>query len=206
MRQCHKLLESFNRSNRKQHDECVIAACHTGRSVACSMRRLSTRFSLSNVVAQSPIRYGSVRLVSFNMEWKIEETTHFIEDYHNSPELWDNRSVVYRDNKLKYDKLSLLASKYNCSVTDIKKKIKNLRSAFHRERNKLETSKKSGSSPSKKKTWFGYDLLGFLRDVDLPRPTTSTSSDTVDCEVNFFIVHKPRCIAIYRPTNKKEIY
>lgn len=119
---------------------------------------------------------GSVRLVSCDMEWNIEKTTLFIEDYHNSPELWNNKITDYKDNRLRNDKLKQLASKYNCSVTEVKNKIKNLRSAFHRERKKQQ-SKKSGSSPCKKGKWFAFELLSFLLDVDQARQTTSTISD-----------------------------
>lgn len=64
----------------------------------------------------------------------------------------------------------------------VKRKIKNLRSAFHREHKKL-TQKKSGSSPRKKGKWFAYELLSFLLDVDVPKSTLSTAgSDEEDFE------------------------
>ena len=47
-------------------------------------------------------------------------------------------------------------------------KIKNLRTAFHRE-HKSQTHTKSGSSPIKRSKWFAYDLLIFLLNVDNPR-------------------------------------
>ncbi|KAG8323548.1 hypothetical protein J6590_001260 [Homalodisca vitripennis] len=107
------------------------------------------------------------------MGWSNQKTTLFIEDYHNTPELWDNRSVFYKDRNIKCDKLKQLAINYNCSVTDLKKKVKKLRSAFHREHKRI-TKPKSGSSPKKEK-WFGYNLLTFLLDVDIPRETFSTA-------------------------------
>lgn len=135
-----------------------------------------------------PTVNGSVRLVSCDMDWNNEKTTSFIEDYHNSPELWNNKISDYKDIRIKNDKLKQLASKYNCTVAEVKKKIKNLRSAFHRERKKLQ-SKKSGSSPSKKGKWFAYELLSFLVDVDVPKSTLSTAgSDEEDFEVSFFLI------------------
>lgn len=73
-----------------------------------------------------------------------------------------------------------------CTVLELKKKIKNLRSAFHREHKKLK-GKKSGSSPSKKGKWFAYEQLRFLLDVDVPKYTLSTAgSDEEEFEVSFF--------------------
>lgn len=117
------------------------------------------------------------------MEWNTEKTINFIEDYHNSTELWDNTSISYKNNKIKQDRLHQLATKYECTILDLKHKIKNLRSAFHRERKRLE-GKKSGSSPSQEKKWFAYDLLTFLADVDLPRSTFATTNDVEDSEVS----------------------
>lgn len=110
------------------------------------------------------------------MEWNIQKTTLFIEDYHTSPELWNNKSASYKDRNVKSDKLKLLATKYECSVDELKKKIKNLRSAFHREHKRI-TKPKSGSSPKKEK-WFAYNLLTFLLDVDIPRQTFSTAENS----------------------------
>jgi len=104
------------------------------------------------------------------MEWNIEKTMLFIDDYHNSPELWNNKISAYKDNKIKIDKLKQLSVKYECTLSDVKKKIKNLRSAFHRERKKLKS--KSGSSPSKKGKWFAFDSLSFLLDVDVSKVST----------------------------------
>ena len=121
------------------------------------------------------------------MKWNNEKTTSFIDDYHNSPELWNNKISEYKDSTLKNDKLKELATKYNCTVVEIKKKIKNLRSAFHRERKRVQ-KKKSGSSPSKKGKWFAYELLTFLLDVDIPKSTLSTAStDEEDYEVSLLV-------------------
>ncbi|CAH2012159.1 unnamed protein product [Acanthoscelides obtectus] len=147
------------------------------------MRQLSTRFSVSNDVGFYPIAIGSVLHVVCDMEWTIEKTTLFIEDYHNSPELWNNKIAAYKDNRLKNDKLKQIATKYECTVIEVKNKIKNLRSAFHRERKKLQ-SKKSGSSPLTKGQWFAFELLSFLLDVDKHRRTTSTASDNGEESAN----------------------
>ncbi|KAK9880862.1 hypothetical protein WA026_013187 [Henosepilachna vigintioctopunctata] len=140
--------------------KCFLAACYKLTVVACRLRRLSTRLDVSNSVAVYPTVNRSMGLEEGDMEWSIDKTLAFIEDYHNSPELWNNKTPVYKDIKLRNDKLAQLSGKYDCTLMELKKKIKNLRSAFHRERKKLQ-EKKSGSSPSKKGKWFAYELLSF---------------------------------------------
>lgn len=126
------------------------------------------------------------------MEWSNEKTVQFIEDYRNAPELWNVTLREYKNNKQKMDTFKRLANQYECSVDEVKKKIKNLRSAFHRERKRLQ--KGSGASPVKGKVWFGYDLLTFLLDTDVPRQTISTTCGSAEPEVNmlqFLIFDKP---------------
>ena len=64
---------------------------------------------------------GSLRLVVCDMEQSVEKTTLFIEDYHNSLELWTNKSTVYKDNKVTNDNFKQLASEYDCNVLEVKK-------------------------------------------------------------------------------------
>ncbi|KAK3860557.1 hypothetical protein Pcinc_033398 [Petrolisthes cinctipes] len=107
------------------------------------------------------------------MSWSQEKTADFIESYRNSQVLWDIRLKDYKNNLVKLDALRLLAEQYQCDVATVKRKIKNLRTAFRREHN-IRTRKKSGSSPIKKSKWFGYDLLLFLVDVEIARPGYSS--------------------------------
>lgn len=116
------------------------------------------------------------------MSWSLEKTANFIESYRNSPVLWDIRLKDYRNNLVKLDALRLLAELYQCDVATVRSKIKNLRTAFHREHNS-RTRKKSGSSPTKKSKWFGYDLLLFLVDVEIARPGYSSQVEAECIEV-----------------------
>lgn len=108
------------------------------------------------------------------MEWCNEKYLDFIEDYRKSEVLWDVRNSNYKNNRVKRDVLLGLAQKYNSDEDSVKKKIKNLRSAFHREHNRL-TNKKSGSGSTKEsKKWFAYESLQFILDVTEPRPGTAS--------------------------------
>lgn len=97
------------------------------------------------------------------MSWSQEKIIKFIEEFRKSFSLWDTRLSEYKNNKAKLGELQKLATKFDCDVATIKKKIKNLRSAFRREQKQL-----SGSS-KKRSTWFAYDLLLFILDVENPR-------------------------------------
>ncbi|XP_066978153.1 uncharacterized protein [Macrobrachium rosenbergii] len=107
------------------------------------------------------------------MNWSQEKTVEFIEEYRKLAVLWDIRLTEYKNNHGKLDALRGLAEKFSCDVAQVKKKIKNLRTAFRREHKSL-TQKKSGSSPIKGSKWFAYDLLIFILDVDNPRPGYSS--------------------------------
>ncbi|XP_076033987.1 uncharacterized protein LOC143020923 isoform X2 [Oratosquilla oratoria] len=113
------------------------------------------------------------------MEWSLESTIKFIEDYRNAPELWKASSLDYKNIKLKGNTLRALATKYNCRISDIKKKIKNLRSAFHRERKKVLRMRSNGG---KGKVWFGYSLLTFLDETYIPRRINLKTDDGDDFE------------------------
>lgn len=80
--------------------------------VACRMRHLAAEIGVSHRVAGYPRPRGSVQLVVCVMEWSNEKTITFIDDYHNSPELWDIKSVKYKDNTIKNDRLKELSGKY----------------------------------------------------------------------------------------------
>ena len=100
------------------------------------------------------------------MEWNISKTLNFIEDYRRNQVLWDTKHADYKNYVVKKATLHQLAERYGGNLEGIKKKIKNLRSVFHREHKKL-TSKMCGSNfelPARR--WFAYDAMQFILDAD----------------------------------------
>ena len=91
---------------------CRLAAGNMLNVVACRLRHRASCFHMSNSVAGYPSTIGSVRLVAGNMEWSIERTIMFIDDFHNSPELWNVKNRNYKDKKIRNDKLKELTGKY----------------------------------------------------------------------------------------------
>ena len=76
-------------------------------------------------------------------------------------------------NKIKQnDALSALAKNYEMSITEVKNKIKSLRSYFAKEHQKL-TRKKSGAGVDDlyDSPWFVYKPLMFILDSITPRET-----------------------------------
>lgn len=97
------------------------------------------------------------------MEWTNEKYLRFIDDYRKASVLWDIRNPDYKNNSKKRSVVANLAQKYCVEDGALKKKIKNLRSAFHREHHRL-TNRKGGAVDESRK-WFAYDALRFILDV-----------------------------------------
>lgn len=95
-----------------------------------------------------------------NISWDTEKIKCLIEDYRERRPLWDLRDPHYKDKKQKLSLWEELSSKYEISVRDLKEKLKNLRTTFHRNRRK-----KSG-------TWPHMDSLSFILEVDDPQQST----------------------------------
>lgn len=113
----------------------------------------------------------------------------FIAIYRSEPCLWQVKSSEYHDRAKKDAAYNKLAKKLQEVEPDAEKKsvlskINSLRSAFRKEKKKLEASKKSGASADsiyKPVLWY-YDLFDFLHDQDTPR-TSNSNLDSENDEV-----------------------
>lgn len=121
------------------------------------------------------------------MELSNEKILSFIEDYRKCELLWDIRRADYKDNKKKNQQIQELANKYESTVELIKRKIKNLRCAFHREHKAL-IIKNSGLNPKKKAKWFAYEALTFLLEVELSKRGNAAEENN-SSEVSHFNVN-----------------
>lgn len=103
-----------------------------------------------------------------------EETLSFIDDYKNFDVLWDVNNRDYLNNKVRLDKLKVLAKKYNTDISGVKNKIKSLRSYFSKEHSKtLKKNNGSDGNINYVSPWFAYKELLFIKD-------TVTSKETRD--------------------------
>lgn len=112
--------------------------------------------------------------------WGDEKTINFVINYRNHECLWNARSSLYRNNiarKNAYEDLLSTIDEPNFTLKMLKSKIKNLRSVYHTELKKIESSKKSGAGASSiyKPTicWF-EEIHSFLKDSNEYRPAKST--------------------------------
>lgn len=103
--------------------------------------------------------------------WGDEKTLKFVTLYRNNECLWNPRSSLYKNNIERNNAYQdLITNMDDPTLTPkiVKTKIKNLRSAYHSELKKIESSKRSGSgtatvyNPSA--TWF-HELHAFLSDI-----------------------------------------
>ncbi|XP_039751715.1 uncharacterized protein LOC120627754 [Pararge aegeria] len=108
----------------------------------------------------------------------------FIESYRNETCLWKTTSKDYHDRNKKNAAYDRLIEKYkpidpNATRDTVVKKINNLRTTYKKELNKIKKSCKSGAGTDeiyKPRLWY-FELLSFLYDQEVPRPSTSNIDD-----------------------------
>ncbi|XP_054726004.1 uncharacterized protein LOC129235936 [Anastrepha obliqua] len=119
----------------------------------------------------------------------------FIEMYRSEPCLWQVKSHDYHDRMKKDNAYTKLAKKLDeiepgATKKSVINKVNSLRSAFRKEKKKVEASKKSGSSADsiyKPALWY-YDLFDFLQDQDTPK-TSISNLDSEGEEIRYGGLH-----------------
>ncbi|XP_023718202.1 uncharacterized protein LOC111870286 [Cryptotermes secundus] len=106
------------------------------------------------------------------MIWDSHKVKCLIEEYREKSILWDLRHPNYKDNRKKVKLWEDLATKFQCSVKEVKEKVKNLRTTFHRYKKKNRGSAKGDQ-------WVHFPSLSFLLEVDAPKRELSTEEDIV---------------------------
>lgn len=95
--------------------------------------------------------------------WKKKEVFKFIARYKHYRELWDTKSIIYK-NKLKRTKaLHALAAEFKTNVGEINKKIRVLRSQFFCMYKKMfENKDENGLESAFVTKWEYYRPLQFI--------------------------------------------
>ena len=102
------------------------------------------------------------------------ETFEFIIQLQEYDCLWDISKQAYSNRSSKDKAFEVMASKLNCSITDVQKKIKTLRTKLIRENNKTKNSQNGdGAEDIKNSDWEHWDALQFM----LPTITPEKSID-----------------------------
>lgn len=87
------------------------------------------------------------------IQWNNEKVIQFIEDYRNEEVLWNIILREYKGDKEKREACLKLADQYECPEEMVKKKIKNIRTVFHKEHQQI-TKKRIGSAIDSFKKWL----------------------------------------------------
>lgn len=117
--------------------------------------------------------------------------TDFIEIYKCHPALWNTKSDLSKNKHLRakgIDALLALCKEkyYEANEAFVKRKINNLRTAFRRELNKVQQSKRTGSSLDDicvSSVWY-YDLLLFTAEDACGKWGMSSLDDDVEFKVS----------------------
>lgn len=120
------------------------------------------------------------------MKWSVENTCKLIELYREARLLWDARHPDYKNRYKKADALKEIGILCNTSSDEIDRKIKNINTQYQREHRNYQLLKKSGAGKTFVSKWFGYTLLGFLKDKNKPRPSGSVGGLS-NLQVGLFI-------------------
>lgn len=107
--------------------------------------------------------------------WTHNEVDVLINAYREREVLWNTKIDDFKDRIKRDDAIKELSEICSCSVEEIKKKIRNLRTQYSCERNKRMVSKSGSgaSSMSCSSKWQYYDAMDFLSDSLTSRPTKS---------------------------------
>lgn len=97
--------------------------------------------------------------------WSSDNNIAFMKLYREQENLWNCFDKNYRNRDMRKASLECIAKEMHlCNTIEVTKKIKNLRSTYNQELNKIEKSKKSGAGvddvykPSIK--WF--DIMDYI--------------------------------------------
>lgn len=130
-----------------------------------------------------PVFFCALRYeIEFEMaadRWSSDNNISFMKLYREQENLWNCFDKDYRNRDMRKASLEHIAKEMHLGNTsEVTKKIKNLRSTYNQEVNKIEKSKKSGASaddvykPSIK--WF--DIMDYImKTINLKEKKTTSN-------------------------------
>ena len=102
--------------------------------------------------------------MSYKKTWSYNDVADLISMYKSMPCLWEVNSPDYKDRNRRNECLDEMASRFSTSTCEITRKVHNLRSQFHSERQKLMKRKSIyGSHHRAVSKWPHFDSLRFLK-------------------------------------------
>ena len=121
------------------------------------------------------------------MEWTQSETLLLIAAFERCSCLWNTSLKVYKNKNKKQDAWRDIGTELKIRAEDAEAKMKSVLSAYRREKRKVTLSKKSGSGTADvfEPTWFAYESLNFMSNINKPRRTRESCTPTEVCISNF---------------------
>lgn len=114
-----------------------------------------------------------------SIKWSESDTLKFVDLYHKHDCLWNYRMEVYKNKDARENALSLIMKELEMNgltITDIKNKIKTIRTMYKKEHSLVQKSKKSGMGTDElyvpKLFWYKKADI-FLNGVVNTRNTSS---------------------------------
>ncbi len=106
-----------------------------------------------------------------NKLWSHDELVKLISLYENNTILWDINEKEYKNRVKKDSILKDIAEEFSAEISEVSRRLHNLRTQFFNERRKEETKKSGqGSMQNYTSKWRYYDPLKFLIESTKLRP------------------------------------
>lgn len=120
------------------------------------------------------------------MEWSPQLTEQLIEMYKDCQCLWNTTHKWYRERNKRECTYQRIATSFNTSSLEIKRKIHNLRNQFNQETIKYKKKPKDNDGELQIPRWTYYDSLKFIKTGQATNIIPSDSKKII--HENFVIV------------------
>ena len=114
---------------------------------------------------------------SVHKVWEKHEILRLIERYQQHEILWNSKIPQYKNRGLKQESLGNLAKEFDTPVSEIQRKVHNLRCQLNSEVKKLKRRKLEGAEDMKS-SWEYFEPLLFILSV------SSNEEDDIDSFVS----------------------
>ncbi|XP_067004308.2 uncharacterized protein [Anabrus simplex] len=116
--------------------------------------------------------------MSSSKTWSKEETMELVHMYECHKELWDVKSLGYKNRVKKLRATSVLANHFKTTRGEITRKLHNLRSQMWHELKKIKSRKSGdGSEEVYQSTWPYFDAMKFIISGVPSRPTAESLAE-----------------------------
>ncbi|XP_015375455.1 PREDICTED: uncharacterized protein LOC107169989 [Diuraphis noxia] len=107
-------------------------------------------------------------------QWTDDDIFELINLYEEKEFLWNVNHKLYRNRDKKMSAFEEIATKFNCDVNEVQRKIHNLRNQVSHELQKMKKVKSGdGADDRYESKWKFFSALKFIVPCFIPTKTTS---------------------------------